>query len=90
MFKGFYKLSDEKSSIIKRKNWPRGYSLFAFDLTLEYDNDDHYPLIKHGNLRLEMKFNQALATTINIIVYAEFDNIVEISGNHSIQFDYQS
>ena len=64
--------------------------LFAFDLTPEYNDDDHYPLIKHGNLRLEMNFNEALTNTTNVIVYAEFDNIIEISGNRSVQFDYQS
>ena len=90
LFKGFDKLSGEKSSIIKREDWPRGYSLFAFDLTPDYDDDDHYPLIRHGNLRLEINFNTALASTINIIVYAEFDNIIEISSNRTVQFDYQS
>ena len=90
LYKGFDKLSGEKSSIIKREDWSRGYSLFAFDLTPDFDDDDHYPLIKHGNLRLEINFGTALQHTINIIVYAEFYNIIEISANRSIQFDYQS
>ncbi len=88
--KSFDKLDGEKSSIIKREDWSRGYSLFAFDLTPDYDGDDHYPLIRHGNLRLEMNFAATLSQTINVIVYAEFDNIIEISNNRNIQFDYTS
>ena len=88
--KSFDKLDGEKSSIIKREDWPRGYSLFSFDLTPDYDGDDHYPLIKHGNLRLEMNFATTLEQTINVIVYAEFDNIIELSNSRNIQFDYTS
>ena len=86
----FDKFDGEKSSIIKREDWSKGYGLFAFDLTPDYAGEDHYALIKHGNLRLEMNFGQALAHTINIIVYAEFDNIIEISDRRNIQFDYSS
>ena len=52
------------------------------------DADDHYGLIKHGNLRLEIEFAQALPATITVIVYAEFDNIVEISRDRHIGFDH--
>ena len=86
----FDKFDGEKSSIIKREDWPRGYSLFSFDLTPDHAGDDHYALIKHGNLRLEMNFDAALNHTINIIVYAEFDNILEISERRNLQFDYTS
>ena len=88
LFRGFDRLDGSKSSIIKREDWDKGYSLFAFDLTPDYDDDDHYPIIKHGNLRLEINFGATLANAINIIVYAEFDNIIEISNHRNIQMDY--
>lgn len=88
LYRGFDKLDGTKSSIIKREDWDKGYSLFAFDLTPDYDDDDHYPIIKHGNLRLEMNFAEALEGPTNIIIYAEFDNIIEITEDRNIQFDY--
>ena len=88
LFRGFDRLDGSKSSIIKREDWDKGYSLFAFDLTPDYDDDDHYPIIKHGNLRLEINFANTLANAINIIVYAEFDNIIEITKSKNIQMDY--
>ena len=38
------------SAGIKWEHWSRGYSLFSFDLTPDSDDEDHYPLIRHGNL----------------------------------------
>ena len=88
LYRGFDKVDGNRSSIIKREDWDKGYSLFAFDLTADYDDDDHYPIIKHGNLPLEINFARALPKAINILVYVEFDNIIEITNNRNIQVDY--
>ena len=88
LFRGYDRLDGGKSCIIKREDWDKGYSLFSFDLTADYDDDDHYPIIKHGNLRLEMNFANALDSAINIIIYAEFDNIIEITSERNVQIDY--
>ena len=66
----------------------QGYALFAFDLTPDMDTDDHYALIKHGNLRLDIEFAKPLDNTISILVYAEFDNVIEITQDRHIAFDY--
>ena len=52
------------------------------------DTDDHYALIKHGNLRLDIEFAEPLDDTIAILVYAEFDNVIEITEDRHIAFDY--
>lgn len=88
LFRGLNRLDGEKGSIIKRSDWDKGYALFAFDLTPDMDSDDHYALIKHGNLRLDIEFANALTASINILVYAEFDNIIEITADRHIAFDY--
>jgi hypothetical protein len=41
----------------------------------------HKELIKRGNLRVEMHFAEALTATINVVMYAEFDNVIEIDRN---------
>ena len=88
LFRGLNRLDGEKGSIIKRSDWDKGYSLFAFDLTPDMDSDDHYALIKHGNLRLDIEFANALAESVNILVYAEFDNVIEITADRHVAFDY--
>lgn len=82
------KLDGDKGSIIKQEDWPRGYSLFAFNLTPDVDCDDHSSLIKHGNLRIEIQFNTALARSIQLLVYAEFDNVLKIDADRQVLIDY--
>ena len=67
LYRRFDKVDGNKISIIKREDWDKGYSLFAFNLTADYDDDYHYPIIKHGNLRIEINFANALPKAINIL-----------------------
>ena len=78
------------SSVIKRHEWSR--ALFEFDLTPDFDHDDHYSLVRNGNLRLEADFepNSHPNDSINILVYAEFDNMIEITHGRNIIYDYTS
>ncbi len=89
LFSGSAKLHGG-ASIISREDWPRGYALYSFDLTPDLGFRDHFSLIKQGNLRIELHFAKALARTINLIVYAEFDNVIEVTQNRSVIFDYTS
>ncbi|XP_012215829.2 uncharacterized protein F54H12.2-like [Linepithema humile] len=75
---------------ISREDYAQGYILFAFDLTpdLSVHCAGHWNLAKHGSLRLEVKFDKALTTTVNCIVYAEFDNILEIDSSRQVIVDF--
>ena len=82
------KLDGDKGSIVKYEDWPRGYSLFAFKLSPDVDCDDHTSLIKHGNLRVEVQFDTALAQATQLLVYAEFNNILKIDADRQVLIDY--
>jgi hypothetical protein len=47
-----------------------------------------FQLIKQGNLRVEIYFAEALAGTINVVLYAEFDDVIEIDRGNRIYFDF--
>jgi hypothetical protein len=47
-------------------------------------------VIKQGNVRLEIHFAEALPATINVVLYAEFDNVIEIDKNRQVLFDYSA
>ena len=78
----------DKNCIVKHEDWPRGYSLFQFCLTPDVDCEDHTSLIKQGNLRVEVQFDTALAQPIQLLVYAEFDNILKIDADRQVLIDY--
>ena len=70
--------------------WPQ-CALFAFDLTPDLsEGGNHFNLVKQGNLRLEIQFAQPLPNTINVITYAEFENIIEIDKSRNVIFDYSA
>lgn len=77
---------------ISKEDFAHGFSLMAFDLTpdLSANTTSHWNLIRHGSVRLEVRFENPLEKTINCIVYAEFDNVIEIDKNRSVNVDYSS
>ena len=50
--------------------------------------EDHYNLIRHGNVRLSLKFATPVAQPITVIAFAEFDNILEITKDRQILADF--
>ena len=61
------------------------------DCTPTYQQEDTVlNLVRHGNLRLDIHFANALDKTINVIIYAEFNNILETDQARNIIFDYTS
>lgn len=77
---------------VSKEEYNDGYCLFAFDLTpdLSANSNSHWNLIKRGSVRFEVRFENALTTTLNCIVYAEFDNVIEINKNRDVSLDYNS
>lgn len=77
---------------ISREDYPDGYCLFAFDLTADLSANcaTHWNLVKTGSLRIEVHFDEATGTNLNCIVYAEFDNILEIDSTRQVIVDYNS
>ena len=90
LFSGMDKMYMNEGNDITLSDYPDGYALYAFDLTPDLACGGHFSLVKHGNLRLDMHFAQPLDETINIIIYAEFNNILEIDQARNIIFDYNS
>ena len=55
------------------------YCLWGFDFTPDQGADQgHLHPMKSGNLKIELQFTKSLPATVNVIVYAEFDNLIEI------------
>ena len=88
LFSGTDKMYQDDGNIISRDDYAAGYALFAFDLSPDLSAGGHFNLVKHGNLRLDVYFAGPLEETINLIIYAEFNNIIEVDQARNIIFDY--
>ena len=78
-----------KSFDIAKEDYNGGYCMWGYDLTADQGSEEGqlHP-IKTGSLRFELQFAQALAAVINVIVFAEFDNQIEINSLREIVTDY--
>ena len=90
LFTGTGFMGHDRGNHISQDEYGDGFTLFAFDLTPDLDEGGHFHLVRQGNLRLELHFEHALPETINVIAYAEFDNVIEVDKARNVLFDYSA
>lgn len=90
LFAGTGKLFKDEGNFLERDDFGAGYAIYAFDLTPDLAESDHFNLAKDGSVRVDLKFANPLPNTINVIAYAEFENVIEIDRNRNIIFDYNN
>ncbi|XP_019633419.1 PREDICTED: uncharacterized protein F54H12.2-like [Branchiostoma belcheri] len=86
------KLGQDSGNQIARDAFDKGYTIYCYDLSPDLCGlgGDHFNVIKQGNLRLELHFAKALEQTVVALVFAEFDNLLEINRQRIVTFDYNN
>ena len=89
-FTGGDGISSDTGSTIGRDQFVNGHALYCFDLTPDLSSScgHHFSVTKSGNLRLELAFEVALSITGNVLVYREFDNVIEIDKDRKVTRNY--
>jgi hypothetical protein len=90
LFNGIGKENRDEGNDIDRTDFANGYALYAFDLSPDLSEGEHFNLTRHGSVRLDMKFATALPHTVTVIAYAEFENLIEIDRNRNVVFDFNN
>jgi len=88
LFRGTGKVFKDEGNALDRTTFSKGYTLYAFDLTPDLGEDDHFNLAKQGSVRLVLKFREALTENVTAIAYAEFQNVIEIDRNRNVIYDF--
>ena len=88
LFSGTGKICRDEGIDIDRNDYANGYALYAFDLTADLGDEDHFNLMRQGSVRLVLKFGAALEQTVTVVAYAEFENVIEIDRNRNVVFDF--
>lgn len=88
LFEGTGMLNDDRGHGIERDAYKQGFALYAFDLTADMTEGAHVDPIKHGNLRMDLQFKTALPETVNVVVYCEYDNVIQIDMSRNVIADY--
>ena len=85
---GIHYLNEGNS--ISREAYANGDCLIDIDLTpdLSANQDTHWNLVKHRSVRIDVRFDDPLTSTVNYIIYAEYENILEIDSSRQVLVDY--
>lgn len=73
---------------LTRNDFANGYTLFAYNLSPDKVIAGHGQPLRDGNLRIEMKFSEALDKAINVMVMAIYDDEIQISRLRKVTVDY--
>ena len=84
LFEGTGIMNADKGNGIRRAHYNNGYTLYAFDLTADMCEGSHLDPVKYGNLRMEVHFAKALPSTINAVIYCEYDNLIQIDRARNV------
>jgi len=72
-----------------RTAFSQGNALYAFDLSPDLAEENHFNLQKQGSVRLVLKFRQALNDNVSVIAYAEFENVLETTATVTLSTTFQ-
>jgi len=45
--------------------------------------------MRQGSVRLALEFANALAATVSVVAYAEFQNMIEVDRDRNVVFDFR-
>lgn len=89
LFQCLDKIGGDYGLDITLTDYPHGYCLWGFDFTPDQGADgDLFHPIQQGNVRVEIQFKQAIQEALNVVVYAEFDNCIEITHSREVMTDF--
>lgn len=83
-------LNNDRNNGIDMSDFSKnGYCFFTFNLTPDFDIKERQ-CVRDCNLRLDLMFHKALKEPINVIAYATYDGVVQITKDRSIIKDVYS
>ncbi|ELT89957.1 hypothetical protein CAPTEDRAFT_198372 [Capitella teleta] len=89
LFHATGKLGLDAGNGIRRSDYVGNeYALHVLDLRPDLSDGNHLELREEGTVGLEIHFATALPNTINVVVYSEFENLIEVDRNRRVIFDY--
>ncbi len=92
LFSGTGKMNYNTGLDISRKDYPKGYTLYAFDLTPDMcGSSPYFNTVQRGSLTVDITFAEALgAAAIAMVCYGDFENVIQIDSERNVIYDMSS
>ena len=89
LFSGTGKMYYNTANNISQKEFPKGYAVYAFDLTPDMCGaSPHFNVVQKGNLAIDIQFSGTSAAAVSLVCYKEFENTVHIDSERNVSYDY--
>ena len=93
----FYRVSEQFDNDIRcpvnLDNYKNGCTIFGFNLSPDfsqgYNSCGYVNVPKEGVMRFEIQFKESLASTIDALIYCEFDNLLSLGAERNAIMDYR-
>ena len=73
---------------ISREDYPKGFFLTCFNLAPDQSDGSHFNVKSNGTIKLDLHFGEPLTKNVTVVVYAEYDTVIEINKNRTVLLDY--
>ena len=92
LFSGTGKMNYNTGLDISREDYPKGYTLYAFDLTPDMcGSSPYFNMVQRGSLTVDITFAEAPgAAAIAMVCYGDFENVIQIDSEKNVIYDMSS
>jgi hypothetical protein len=90
LFRGINQLNCRPCCPITYNKYGDGYTILVFNLAPDYADgcSGHFSLVKNGSINIDLHFKKALPTAVTVLLFAEYDNIIEIDHDRNIKTEF--
>jgi len=92
LFESLNQLTTDSTISLNLNDWANGNTIYGFNFAPDLSDDcckmGFASVVKKGALKIELKFSTALTETISVLLYCEYDSIIEIDSNRQVYTDY--
>ncbi|CAB4012891.1 uncharacterized protein F54H12.2-like [Paramuricea clavata] len=89
LFSGTGKMYYNTGNDISREEFPKGYAVYAFDLTPDMCGaSPHFNVVQKGNLAIDIQFSRAPTVAVSLVCYGDFENTIHIDSERNVVYDY--
>jgi hypothetical protein len=72
---------------ITQDDYKNGKTIFFFNTTSDTSSDAHFDLVRNGNIRIELTFDQPLKKSVNVVLIASKPSIIKVDANRNLTIE---
>jgi len=89
MFEALNIIGGDRSNGIDYFAFANGFGIYGVDLSPDGFDGGHWQLLKSGAAYLKLEFSVATTNALKVIVFIEYDNLIEVSRHRAVTHDFE-